>query len=851
MLTGALRSQAMLIFISTTVLLAALIAVALVVVPIATAPISWLPNASKVGPLLGTLLTAQAAIAALTLAVSLFVMQGVGTRRDADDRTYREYIRLSSVRQVFWGSLIAVGVTGIVFLIQSFIGTRGEDSTAIPDLRNLTLVATFAFLANLALAVVLFERAIHIGHPESWRILRRHVNERDVRKAIQVFLHPHSAAASPKVGEGSADEAIRALLDEGRRAMTERIQLESLQSIRKLVEHAMNEIEGASLSWGAPGSQPAWPPLRELGSNLYAFREEVILQGDRDHVNELLIFDYWAMTTGVGRDCGELFTVGLAGYRSNYEIANRVGNREFRETFRDRLWKVGHEVFSSSRPERAYSYIAQMMRHQERLLNDGMQADRPSDYEQLHQGFERFLQTIGMYWKLDRLREPGAGELYDQLRKDYRIVLMGLGGRALDLAASGRIADSEPYFNVVRGQYSQPEQLANDISQAITPDYLWGIRLWSEWDFEGSLPREVRQEHPEQYPLKSFAVRLIELSKEPIQTLGLRGNAQQVLDWFQTNSDGLTAHVRHVPDSTFEERRKLATDALRAAVRMDEAAHDYQIIGYKLSEGKVSAFQSKVHSVVSATNAIEPLLEWAGAVLDLPDDSSGGPYEQHLHDLLPKEIFADVPEDATIPYVGLDADALGRRLSNLLIKLLCEALNEAPNQTTPLHTPEALFRAIDEATTVLNPSGQLVAVLAGDWLEVELGLGAKEREGYEPGWLMPETDLVGNLGRYRGHHILQAPFQDERALYVVDPPVWGSLVRGHIAGAGRLLIEVSPISEERAQKLLSNNPDHFASEPDQESKLRKLQTYVEIDVRIRTGFSVTDPSRARRITSAQ
>ena len=38
-------------------------------------PIGWLPTATEAGQLLGILLTAQAAIAALTLAVTIFAMQ--------------------------------------------------------------------------------------------------------------------------------------------------------------------------------------------------------------------------------------------------------------------------------------------------------------------------------------------------------------------------------------------------------------------------------------------------------------------------------------------------------------------------------------------------------------------------------------------------------------------------------------------------------------------------------------------------------------------------------------------------------------------------------------------------------
>ena len=139
----------MLILSSVTAVCAVFVMVVLLVVPLATTPISWLPEASEARALLGTLLTAQAAIAALTLAVSLFVMQGASARRDADDRTYREYVRRSWLRQIFWSSLIAVGITGTVLLIEGFVGASEAVATAFPALRNLALLAAVAFLANL------------------------------------------------------------------------------------------------------------------------------------------------------------------------------------------------------------------------------------------------------------------------------------------------------------------------------------------------------------------------------------------------------------------------------------------------------------------------------------------------------------------------------------------------------------------------------------------------------------------------------------------------------------------------------------------------------------------------------
>ena len=75
-------------------------------------PFDWLPLANETDTLLGALLAAQAAIAALTIAVTLFMMQGINNRQDVDDRIYREYVTRSWVKELLRNSLLAVGVTG-------------------------------------------------------------------------------------------------------------------------------------------------------------------------------------------------------------------------------------------------------------------------------------------------------------------------------------------------------------------------------------------------------------------------------------------------------------------------------------------------------------------------------------------------------------------------------------------------------------------------------------------------------------------------------------------------------------------------------------------------------------------
>ena len=486
--------MALRIFSIVLVFVAVVVIVALVVVPFATAPICWLPAVSESEALLDTLLAAQAAITALSLAVSLFVMQGASTRRDSDDRFYLEYLRRAGIRPVIWGSVFTVGATAAVLLIEKFVTAAPAAVASTPGLRNLTLVAISMFFANLLLVIFLFERMLRLVRPESWYDIRRHVNRRDVRKAVKAFLRRSARVKAsqgtgdintsllfPDTGEGSANEAIRLLLDDARRAIDERRQSEfvrSLDSIKELVEYAMNELEKSSYKWDEPGSPPRWPPLWELNSNLYSFREEVIRRANIDDANAILRFDYWLLSKSIDRNCGELFTESLTGYRQDYEIAQRTGDSELLELFRNRLWQTAPYIFKDRISEQAYKYMNQMVHYQERLLHDALLAGHQTEFAQLHQEFEAFLLKVRQLWMLDSSRRPEAERLLGRLEQDYRVALMRLGGRGVLLAASGSLPEPRSYLEIVRRNHSRIEVLAGDIARALELEDTQELTQW-------------------------------------------------------------------------------------------------------------------------------------------------------------------------------------------------------------------------------------------------------------------------------------------------------------------------------------------------------------------------------------
>ena len=569
-----------------TIALAGITIVAFVSVLLLTPPVPWLPKASDADVLLGTMLTAQAAIAALTLAVTLFVMQGVSNRPDTDHRIYQEYIRQSWIRFFFWGSILAVLATGMTLFAQRFAAPAEGLAHNMPGLRNLLLLSMVAFITNLGLVALLFERAIRIAHPERWRSLRLDANKRDVEDAVQSFIRrceratsnlqagePNLALVFPGPKEGSANEGIQALLDDALRAMADRRLREfrlSIEAIQELVAHAMNEIERRDIGFGPPGSDGQWPPLWELASNLYSFRQEVIRASNRDYLKELLRLDYWLVRNGIRRNCGELFTFGLSGYRSNYRIANRTGIAEYREMLRDQIWHSAPMLIYGEAPEKVQPYIKEMIKHQLRILSDAMVDERKQDVEEIHRRFKQFLQNVLEGWKHSGYPPAKSIEESNDLLQEYRAGLMGLGGRAVILVQSGEIADASPYLDAARREYNHLSQLAKDTAYAMEYERLSGSTQWYEWEMENVRNGESRSFSQNRYPLTFFSIRLLELSEGTMPTLDFEGHAQRILEWFTNNSEGLESYVSMGPDSTMANLRKRVTKALQAAVHDDE-----------------------------------------------------------------------------------------------------------------------------------------------------------------------------------------------------------------------------------------------------------------------------------------
>ena len=537
---------------------------------LAIPPIGWLPPAGEAWMLLGALLGGQATIAALTLAVTRFVVRGVSERQASDDRTYDEYFEQSAVRSVFRASVAAVGVTALVLFAEEFVAAS-PGASRTPGLRNLALFAVVALATNTALPLILFERAVQLTRPDRWRALQRGLYERDVTEAVHAFLARRERVTdardrSPDPGEERADDAVRALLGHALRAMSEWRQGDfewGVESVGALVEFAMDELEREGIDWDLPGSVPSWPPLAEWHETPDSFREEVITRGRPWYASQLATLDRRLVLSGLSRSCGELFSAGLDGCVRNYELACVRGDPQLRDMLRNSASRDLEWVFHSDHAGDA-SYLREVIRLHSRLLFYAMRHEHADDFQWLRRALADMLANGKSLWERDRRPRPTDEEI-DGIDQMSRYVVMGLAGYSISLAEAGSIADPDPYIEAGRSEYQSVGRLTADFALPQNLARELGF-LWENLEMTGPDRFGTGWGSPGEYAPWFLALRLVELAEVSMPELGLdRRAAQGARWWFERNVDRVRSHVRVVDGPNLDARIVIVRDALRAA----------------------------------------------------------------------------------------------------------------------------------------------------------------------------------------------------------------------------------------------------------------------------------------------
>lgn len=498
--------------------------------------------------------------------------------------------------------------------------------------------------------------------------------------------------------------------------------------------------------------------------------------------------------------------------------------------------------------------MLEVIRHQGNVLWDALHSNRFDDFRWLHSEFGSILSNILEWWTTEAGFSGDQHQSSAFLERENRMALMGLAGRAAILDDSGEISDATPYLAVAREVYGSPSVLAEDISAAFMFEPFERSVSYHQWD-QWEVPEHIGVWNgvvsPERYPLTCFAILLMDMTDDATLGLNLGGNARRILDWFTANSEQLEGFVPHSSSASAQQRRQFATVVLQRAAQRDEVEADLETIRRQLSADRADAYKSGVTSAMVKAASVERSFDQAGALLVLDANAADAPHERGFRRLLPKVCFVDAQAGNLTYTAPFDGSDLGRGLARDAIQLLCEAMGGAGEIAADLGTGREFLHAIDAALEDLAPQGNVAVVLSGDWRGLLLDLRVREVEEYEPYWRLAGLDPSVDIGRYLGHPIPRGPTSGESRVYVVDIGTWGRFVRAPFEDGRDVRVDVELISPERAEEFLQANPDHFPDQPDHESKKRKLQAQVEVNVGVRHGLRVDDATRARRIVPTE
>ena len=240
---------------------------------------------------IGALLQAQAAMMAITLAVTAFVVGGIQRRRDADDPLYEWFLDKARVRPVFASTALStLGTAAAYFLVE--LG----NSEPKP---NLLLFAGASFAMSILSTVGFALWALRTLQPSRYRNYKREVTIRQVRSASTGYAEEVIRSESPDLwqlvwlpSEGrAADRAVERIIDDAERTIRDGRFVDFRDSMDLLSDCADVAIEQ-----GAPNLEQLspfvtmahfrdWPIRRPLHHGFYRLRATALREGREDYAN--------------------------------------------------------------------------------------------------------------------------------------------------------------------------------------------------------------------------------------------------------------------------------------------------------------------------------------------------------------------------------------------------------------------------------------------------------------------------------------------------------------------------------------------------------------------------------------
>lgn len=183
-------------------------------------PLDVLPSGRMtINGIVATVLQAQAAMMAISLAVLAFIVGGVQRREELDDPLYEWFLTKAFVRPVFTLTAALTLGTGVAYFL-----ARTWDYCETP---NMILFAGGSAAAGVCVIIVFALRGLHVLRPSKYRAYKRDTTLSQARSAAQDYIELRRAGKPSFIGtllisteaQASANRALQRRFDELLHAM--------------------------------------------------------------------------------------------------------------------------------------------------------------------------------------------------------------------------------------------------------------------------------------------------------------------------------------------------------------------------------------------------------------------------------------------------------------------------------------------------------------------------------------------------------------------------------------------------------------------------------------------------------
>lgn len=803
----------------------------------------------------------QGAIAAISLAVLVLIVEAVQRREDIVDATYEVFIREAFVRPVIASVLISTLGTAVAFIL---VRTPSFD-----DERNLALFAMISAAITIFAILSFTLRALAVLRPSQYREFKRKAYLEQIKIGVDAQIkHINEIVANPTASivpssdtEMKAEQAMLQILGDVAVAIKltrpDRIE-EDIATIKSAFDYAAKMISDSnyndmprdrSQTFGLPLFASASRYLPSLWQASYA---------SRSHENVRYVYRLHLHIAHLARDGiidglkETVVTNAMLSYQagSGWPEGVAQGVRFAWGVVENHVWlpMLLHDAQPLSQADTVLlrTVVESFQDSAALMVRDGNIVafeQITAQISDLHDSLERNRYGDGEFdYKINR---P-----INDLFHDVRLALAALAGRAILSQKGGYTNNARAFVNRVheilqkdRGAGEESlERLFSARESMLAQRWLW----WDDRNDGSSLSR-VRTVYPLQCPVLYFLTALL-LDGPDARLPQALGSAHLDGEGVLERHWASMCDVAGIRSDMQETEKERIIGFIEAAKSADEHRRQDRIIMTPISETRVSQYVQEVlrtYKQTESSSALTSVFGGAGQAQVLPADDSDAPAESSLR--WPRAFKGAFMRTIETHYVADPSatrvmEKIETRRCQMMINLIGDRVGLT--EAIPIAGNE-LFTEISHVLADLQPQFPLFLITGRGTDDLGRQLHRAQLNIKRPPSIALEQVPPDIEEALRAGKMMVRQHMGEPALYIIDVARWGLLRQAPI-GDDPLRVEVRAISAERAGELLDTGRIDAGS-LNREEAIRELQLQVEVEVTQRVDFVVEDPSAAVRI----